>query len=674
MKQRMKINVQLKFVFGLLFCLFVYLLLRISFSVPLDESVQVAENSELIYYLNVNYDGVDKMGIQSSDSTTADIRSGYIYVTDQLPDGLTFTGFEASPSSDGSIGAVRRSNEAESCVGKVIDDSGGVENKNNYHGLHYDETTRTVKFRVKNLNAGCVLKVGIKTTTPSLGDKTRIDFFNIASAKEDTQEVNSNQVHVWMGAETVTTYKVRYEYSGSFVPEGAPGVPAEATYVEGANVRVAKNPEIDGYTFSGWTAVGITSNNGSFTMPSHDVVFSGSFTEKPKYKVTYKLKDGTPVPENYNVPTEKQSSAGNVFIIDQTIKVGDVVNGYKFRGWSTSDVTVTADNDFLMPEKNVVLTGEFEPVKYKVTYEFKNNVTFVGMNNYLPVEQEFLPGEIVHLPIIDDSTVSGYSFLTWYPDKDFVMPKENVIVTGEWKVRNGTFKPTITKEIVNPKDYYKLGEVIHFTIQISNPEGYALKDIKVRELSANAKFIEGEGYSILSSNLVNISTLAAGATVTLTAQYKVGKNDTGEITAESRIIGALTEKPNYELDGTSDYKASVTFQVNELKKLKVCNTVNHTEEEFQYHITSSDTTYDAWFTVVGNKCKTLLLEEKEYQLTQTNNQDYEIKSITGLITSNGSNFNLDNPTNEIQFNNEYKKRGFYHATGKVVNIVPKKNR
>ena len=68
------------------------------------------------------------------------------------------------------------------------------------------------------------------------------------------------------------------------------------------------------------------------------------------------------------------------------------------------------------------------------------------------------------------------------------------------------------------------------------------------------------------------------------------------------------------------------------------------------------------------------LEEKEYQLTQTNNQDYEIKSITGLITSNGSNFNLDNPTNEIQFNNEYKKRGFYHATGKVVNIVPKKNR
>ena len=638
-------------------------------STSLENNTQVEQDSELIYYLNVSYDGVDRVGIESSDTIVADIRSGYINVTDELPNGLTFKGFVESPSSDGSIGAVAR-NEKEVCLGKVVDD--GVVDSNNYHGLHYNPSTRTITFQVKNLQAGCVLTVGIKTQTPSLGSNSRLDFYNFATAKEDTQTVNSNTVHVWMGEEKATTHKVTYKYSGN-VPEGAPLVPTETTHADGSSVRVAGDVKVAGYTFSGWTSINVTPTNGVFTMPASDVEFIGSFTEEPKYNVTYELKEGSPIPDNYELPSTQSYYATQTVNVSVP-KVGDIFNGYRFKGWITTDVEISTDNDFLMPEKNVTLIGEFEPVKYKVKYEFNNAVTFDGMNSYLPREQEYVPGEEVTLATIDDSSIPGYAFLGWYKESTFIMPNEDVTVIGEWKVRSGTFKPTITKEIVNPKASYKLGEIITFHIKITNPHDYALKDVQIKEYSENAEFIEGTDYTVRSPHIAQITTLAAGATVTLTAQYKVGKNDTGEITAESRIIGALTEKPNYELDGTSDYKASVTFQVNELKKLKVCNTVNHTEEEFQYHITSSDTTYDAWFTVVGNKCKTLLLEEKEYQLTQTNNQDYEIKSITGLITSNGSNFNLDNPTNEIQFNNEYKKRGFYHATGKVVNIVPKKNR
>ena len=52
----------------------------ISYSVELENDVEVARDSVLTYYLNVTYDGVDRNGVASSDSTVAMINSGYITV------------------------------------------------------------------------------------------------------------------------------------------------------------------------------------------------------------------------------------------------------------------------------------------------------------------------------------------------------------------------------------------------------------------------------------------------------------------------------------------------------------------------------------------------------------------------------------------------------------------
>ena len=57
------------------------------------------------------------------------------------------------------IGAVKRS-DGTSCPGSVVGD---------FAGLVYNESTRTVSFKVKNLQAGCKLTVGIVTTTPATG-------------------------------------------------------------------------------------------------------------------------------------------------------------------------------------------------------------------------------------------------------------------------------------------------------------------------------------------------------------------------------------------------------------------------------------------------------------------------------------------------------------------------
>ncbi len=99
-----------------------------------------------------------KNGVSSTTTTVSDINSGYLYVEDKLPEGLIFSGFVTT--EDGSIGAVRRGS-ADSCPGSVVDDTKeestdtGVWNEDHteytYHGLHYDATTRTVRFRRKKI-------------------------------------------------------------------------------------------------------------------------------------------------------------------------------------------------------------------------------------------------------------------------------------------------------------------------------------------------------------------------------------------------------------------------------------------------------------------------------------------------------------------------------------------
>ena len=309
-------------IFGLSISLFVALLIVLinrSFAVPLDDGARVAPNSDLTYYIDVIYDGKDATAVSSSDTVTANVNSDYIYVEDKLPDGLTFKNFVTT--SDGTIGAVKRS-DGSSCPGYVVGDSAG---------LVYDDTTRTVSFKVKNLQAGCKLTVGIVTTTPSLPRGKRLDFYNTAFARENNFTFKSNTVHVFMGDEEATLYTVTYKYTGT-VPDGAP-VPEVGSYSGGTTVGVEANPTIAGYTFSGWSTSDVTVSNNSFTMPSKNVTFTGSFTAKTKYNVSYSISG--PLPEGFVAPTTKSYGAGDDVVLD-TLKVGDVINGYRFLGWSST--------------------------------------------------------------------------------------------------------------------------------------------------------------------------------------------------------------------------------------------------------------------------------------------------------------------------------------------------
>ncbi|MBQ3407652.1 MAG: InlB B-repeat-containing protein [Clostridia bacterium] len=480
----------------------------------------------------------------------------------------------------------------------------------------------------------------------------RRDFYNFATVVEDIVTALSNTVHAYMGDVNETLYKVKYEYEGE-VPENAPAVPAETEYAEGASVGVALPVTIEGYEFSGWTikeeqngeagdgtnseAGGQTSGDtngeageqtngetggqtgegsneetngetsevvkveinedGSFIMPARDVTLKGSFTQlTEKYKVTYVI-DGE-MPEGYVLPSEKEYYKGKVVTLD-SLKEGDIIDGYKFLGWETNDVEITENvekneegeeedgdenskkiNEFVMPEKDVTITGNFELIKYSVEYRFYDTLLPPNSDNYLPETKKYAPGETVTLEEVE--YVEGYQFLGWYKEDTFKMPERDVVIYGEWSQVFGTFEPKIEIEIINPKEHYEAGDVVEYKITVTNQNSFGIKDVIVSENSDNMEFkdeevVENAEYKKESAKYASIESIEEKGKVCLYASYVVTDEDEGVIENEVEIIGALAENNYTLLD--KDYKASCTFIV-EKEKLVVHHYMEGTGEEY----------------------------------------------------------------------------------------------
>ena len=151
-------------------------------AIKINDGDQVDENTELTYYITVTADGIDSAKISSETGQVANINTGTLSVKDQLPQYLSFIGFETP--EDGSFGAVSQNDHSIACDGTVIDDTHGEGTEGTdtyYHGLHYNTSNRTLTYQVAHLQAGCELTIGVKVLTPSLpAANTRYDFYNTA--------------------------------------------------------------------------------------------------------------------------------------------------------------------------------------------------------------------------------------------------------------------------------------------------------------------------------------------------------------------------------------------------------------------------------------------------------------------------------------------------------------
>ncbi len=537
-----------------------------------DNDVEVRLNSRLTYYLTVQEDGVDVDGVESSDTQMANLTSGRISVTDRIPDGLIFQGFVTTPN--GKIGASSRSDSSIACSGVVVDDTNeaavdaGTWNNDDtayyYHGLHYDVATRTVSFKVERLKAGCELTVGIITKTPSSVDnpstpatETRRDFYNNALASEKDLTSISNTVHAYIESVETLTYPVTYSYTGD-VPAGAPAAPTAQSYPASTAVTVATSPTLAGYTFSGWTTTDTTVTNGSFAMPTQAVNFVGIWVKDavvPTYTVTYAI-DGA-APADYLAPGPKSYAASSEVSLNE-LQAGDVIDGYRFSGWTTTDATISGSG-FTMPENDVTIHGSFTRISYTVCYEFEGSTLPPNAESLLPACTDHYPGDTVTTAA--NPTAEGYEFVGWYKNATFTMPEKNVVIYGEWGLAPaGKFAPTLTKVILNPKDQYDYGDTVQFKVTITNTAEYAIHDVYVSELLAGAVIEESPNgsYGIVGSDTASIASIAPGASVEIFASYRVRQNVSQTLTNTVKLTGALADN-NQVLDQSQEYTASVTF-------------------------------------------------------------------------------------------------------------------
>lgn len=122
------------------------------------------------------------------------------------------------------------------------------------------------------------------------------------------------------------------------------------------------------------------------------------------------------MPNSYTKPADAKYYMGEVVNVN-SLKNGDVVDGYRFLGWNvqSGNVTISTDNDFEMPAADVILVGKFERISYKVSYKFQGINIPSNWSSLLPVDANYYPGDKVS--VSKDPVATGYKFLGWYSEK-----------------------------------------------------------------------------------------------------------------------------------------------------------------------------------------------------------------------------------------------------------------
>lgn len=181
----------------------------------------------------------------------------------------------------------------------------------------------------------------------------------------------------------------------------------------GYQTNIKENYVKKGYTVSSWNTNDVSCNNGTFVMPSTDVIFNSTTTIN-SYKVTYYHNNKVYKEETYNYGTYVS-----------LINVPEDQNLYY--AWSSDDVKLQATG-FIMPDNNIVIKSISSNIKKYIIYY---------VNDEIITYDTAIPNEIVSLiNITNDNKYAGKTFSGWYIDgvkitDDYIkIAQENVFVYG----------------------------------------------------------------------------------------------------------------------------------------------------------------------------------------------------------------------------------------------------
>ena len=218
-----------------------------------------------------------------------------------------------------------------------------------------------------------------------------------------------------------STYTVSYSYTGD-VPAGAPAAPVDNNrYIAGASVNVAAapTPAPDGYTFSGWTADGVTVNaNGQFTMPDGSVTFEGRWNTVD-YIITYDLVGGS--------PPDGVTSTQQTYNVTQALELmaKPTKEGYKFTGWKLNESSGSWVNG-TYEAKQPIPAGQYGDItlvaqwvdQYRYVLSFDANTTDQVSNMPNPIDTDWIDADEHSFALPAGPTRTNYDFLGWATSPD----------------------------------------------------------------------------------------------------------------------------------------------------------------------------------------------------------------------------------------------------------------
>ena len=286
--------------------------------------------------------------------------------------------------------------------------------------------------------------------------------FDHADPKEElTIGTGSNVITLYY---TRNSFKVSYEYTGT-VPKNAPALPPDSTESVDSQVTAAKAPELAGYVFSGWTTEDVTVDaNGFFTMPNHDVTFTGSWSKRTdlSYTVVYKWNNQvintvehpgqtfgdevtvTPTaPQNYTL--KRDESKRITIAADESANV-IVFELYKNVTLQANSDSVTYDgklksvdgytaNDPAAVFEGITAHGEGTNAgRYDVEFGGNTIGTVSKDDNY--IVDECLKGTLVIAPVSDEITVT----ITEHSKTETYDGKEKTVTGYDVSVDNELYK------------------------------------------------------------------------------------------------------------------------------------------------------------------------------------------------------------------------------------------
>ena len=292
--------------------------------------------------------------------------------------------------------------------------------------MRQNNLSYTVNYLEQGTNA--VLATAKTVGNRTFGDTVTEDAIDIAGYELAAGEQASKSIEIAAEGNAITfTYAKRafglvYTYEGA-VPAGAQqwlneNAP-EQDVLFGEDMSVLDEPEIDGYTFSGWIPQGVEVANGSFTMPANDVTFVGSWTADGDTRYTVNYYQQNIDDDDYTLYNSEERTAETA---TQVNAIAAEREGFTFNATrSVTTGTVAGDG-------SLVLNIYYDRNAYTVTYTYGGTVPAGAPA--LPATQTYRYGQTV--TIAPNAALAGYTFSGWGVTGTMTMGGSNIVLTGSF--------------------------------------------------------------------------------------------------------------------------------------------------------------------------------------------------------------------------------------------------